>query len=113
MTSATDMKRKIKQWSSIIQKKLTIISHSTYWTYKKKTYVTGIQGSGLGQAQKGGRVKSVKDIPTLPVLMDHQHQYKYGGLFERKWICADFISFVYICIAIRDPVFKSGGLGPR
>jgi hypothetical protein len=26
-------------------------------------------------------------------------------------ICAGFLSFVYICIAVGDPIIKSGGLG--
>jgi len=31
--------------------------------------------------------------------------------FEWKLICAGFISVVYICIAVGDPVIKRGGLG--
>jgi hypothetical protein len=32
------------------------------------------------------------------------------GVFERKLICAAFLSFVYICIAVRDPV-QEGRVG--
>ena len=32
------------------------------------------------------------------------------GLSEWKRICAGFLSFVYICIAVGDPVFKRGSL---
>ena len=31
-------------------------------------------------------------------------------LFEWKQICTRFLSFVYICIAVGDPVFKRAGL---
>jgi hypothetical protein len=31
------------------------------------------------------------------------------GLF--KWICAGFISFVYKCVAIEDPIVKKGLAG--
>jgi hypothetical protein len=31
------------------------------------------------------------------------------GLFEWKWFCEGFLSFVYICIAIGDPGIKRGG----
>jgi hypothetical protein len=33
------------------------------------------------------------------------------GLFEWKGICAGSLSFVYICIAVGDPVITRGGLG--
>ena len=32
------------------------------------------------------------------------------GLIEWKQVCADFILFVYICIAVVDPVIKRAGL---
>jgi len=32
------------------------------------------------------------------------------GLFEWKQICAGFLSFVDICIAVEDPVIRRGGL---
>ena len=32
------------------------------------------------------------------------------GLFEGTRICAGFLSFVYICIAVGDPVIKRRGL---
>jgi len=32
------------------------------------------------------------------------------GHFERKRICAGFLSLVYICIAVADPVIKRGDL---
>jgi len=34
------------------------------------TYVVENLGLGLGQAQKYGRVKPVKEIPTLPILLE-------------------------------------------
>jgi hypothetical protein len=33
------------------------------------------------------------------------------GLFEPKQISAGLLLFVYICIAVGDPIIKSGGLG--
>ena len=32
------------------------------------------------------------------------------GLIEWKQVCADFILFVYISIAVEDPVIKRAGL---
>ena len=34
------------------------------------------------------------------------------GLFEWKRICAGFLSFVYICIAVLDPAIKRGNWVP-
>jgi hypothetical protein len=31
------------------------------------------------------------------------------SLFEWKQICANFLSFIYICILVGDPIIKRGG----
>ena len=64
------MKRKLKQWWStilLISTKQTITSHiNSLNTKKTMTYDVGYPGSGLGQAQKYGRVKPVKWDPNIP-----------------------------------------------
>ena len=39
---------------------------STHWTRQWNSMYGGNPGSGLGQAQKCGRIKPVNVIPTLP-----------------------------------------------
>jgi len=65
------MKRKYKQWWSIIppistKRKITSHLHSLN-TKKTTTYDVGNPGPGLGQAHKCGSVKLVNVIPTIPL----------------------------------------------
>ena len=66
------LKRNFKQWwSSVppISTKRTIASHLdwTHWTQKKPTtYDFENPGPGMGQVQKGVRVKPVYGIQTFP-----------------------------------------------
>jgi len=42
------------------------------------------------------------------VLSEHPYLLKQEANLNR--ICADFLSFLYICIAVGDPIIKMGGL---
>jgi hypothetical protein len=62
------MKRKFKQWwltIPTISTKWTITSHlNSLNTKKTMAYDVVNPGPGLGQAQKGGEVKSINGIPN-------------------------------------------------